>query len=404
MNKDEFFYACRHIALAQNDLKFEREILIRLNQKEMLPVFSDVHFQFKEKNFEDEDEFVSIEEDNAKPNDKNGKMSNNIITPQEIKEKAKITQGETILPTKKNIDDLFSLLDTLPATKGETKEVNHMNGDSINANLNPMNISTNGKIEDKNEDDEFVPIEEDNENQNNKPEPETTSNEQKLNEATKNVKEKKTEINFQDLIFNKNWDLSHKETEKENQSTKVNEINITNAESNEEKPKISLDDLLKTVPIEIPHPPVLSDVNKEESLRDHSANIIKTDAIIEDPKHNKEKENHNEKDQNEENANKKVQEIDGEEFCEVEEDHSHDNPSQPTSFPNEVATNIEESHKEIINSSKETKNEEPSKISIINYTPLDFLNEFAKENKATVNLNNPSDQEQKGGEFEFVVN
>ena len=161
LNKDEFFYACRLITLAQNNQLLTEQNVIKLNNSNLIPSFNGVSFIYQEpkiqnNNFEKienddfkDDDFVAIDEDpnkqikegesidQAKINIINAFMKSNTT----IKKKEEVKEDndkdfqfvqEEFKPTKK-LDDLFGLLGNYDQDKkDEEQKVNNELNQKIN--------------------------------------------------------------------------------------------------------------------------------------------------------------------------------------------------------------------------------------------------------------------------------
>ena len=177
LNKDEFFYACRLITLAQNNQLLTEQNVIKLNNSNLIPSFNGVSFIYQEpkiqnNNFEKienddfkDDDFVAIDEDpnkqikegesidQAKINIINAFMKSNTT----IKKKEEVKEDndkdfqfvqEEFKPTKK-LDDLFGLLGNYDQDKkDEEQKVNNelnqkINNNMINNNNNMNNMNNN---------------------------------------------------------------------------------------------------------------------------------------------------------------------------------------------------------------------------------------------------------------------
>lgn len=475
-------------------MKYERENLIKLNKNEKIPQFSGIFYHFKtaaRKVSQDDDEFVSIEEESQTSVQKNGNANyensvNGLKFTVNVKHQNQTPQNNlqpstynnyhnksnqsyiTGLNTKKNINDLDSLFDSIPNPAN--------NPESQSATLNPSNLiinkmmnnvnSNNQETNDKFEDDEFVDIEENeansrkqsvdnnqvkmNINNNNlafdnkfPAQPEITNVNKDLQVEMPNLNQtqeiQKQELNFQDLIFNKDYKATKKNTDKMEEEvqnfefTNTNESTKNSTTQPENKPKVSLDDLFGSLEINVPktEPESKTEANTDgiNTIGDkNNQQTLLTNTSIENDSKKQEVKN--------------SAEVDDLEFCEVEEKEDmqantkfeftdkleyNNGNNHPTNiienniFDSSSATNItvkktaeNKIFTKITNDSKnvfeftssephenynqvEAKEEIP-KVSIINYTPQDFLNEFKKENKVI------SSEVANNDEFEFVVN
>ena len=172
LNKDEFFYACRLITLAQNNQLLTEQNVIKLNNSNLIPSFNGVSFIYQEpkiqnNNFEKienddfkDDDFVAIDEDpnkqikegesidQAKINIINAFMKSNTT----IKKKEEVKEDndkdfqfvqEEFKPTKK-LDDLFGLLGNYDQDKkDEEQKVNNELNQKINNNMINNNNNMN---------------------------------------------------------------------------------------------------------------------------------------------------------------------------------------------------------------------------------------------------------------------
>jgi hypothetical protein len=375
-------------------MTLETESMKKLNKQEIIPVFQGVFYNFKSaprKMTVDDDEFVDIEEDEDVEN-------------QKIKH---------VGPPKKQIDDLFDLLNTIPVMEPTTHSQNISNnfenknsqytgiennfthnatssGFNIsnipNADLFSANMSNGYHIKQEsiinhvnNDDDEFVDIEED--SVRHSPVKDTSNQLSTAIEIEQNVENKSElvkEINFHDMIFNskvphKSQNVFENEKVEQISQNNQNDKEIRNIPLNKgAKAKVSLDDLFFDLNVEV--------TNTKESEPNIPSNTQtpEVNQIVFD--------NASDKDFKQEDSGQ-------DEFCDVEESQNEQNNIEEiNSIP------ADNNHSNLFNF---TENKEEPKVSIANYTPDDFLNEFKKENKIF------HDEDKMGKtlneEFEFVV-
>ena len=169
LNKDEFFYACRLITLAQNNQMLTEQNIIKLNNSNLIPYFNGVSFVFQEpkieKKIEDDfkdDDFIAIDEDpnkQIKEGESIHQAEMNIINafmlsnPVKKKEEVKNDNNdndkefqfvqEEFKPTKK-LDDLFGLLGNFDEEKNNNlNNQNNDNNESMNNKNNTNNVKNN---------------------------------------------------------------------------------------------------------------------------------------------------------------------------------------------------------------------------------------------------------------------
>jgi hypothetical protein len=390
----------------------------KLNKEEKIPIFQGVLYQFRSaprKMTLDDDEFVDIEEEDNK---------DHIPTTKQVPIPAQPEQP------KKKIDDLFDLLDSTPVVEPTTHlqsnvtnieptiSMNNFNQNQIGfqgtqgnfpftpsatmsngVNFNGLNEMNNfntqvHQVTSNNEfdDDDFVDVEESARAQTKRESP-IKPTESFVPTINTEIKEVVKEINFQDLILNNNLITHQVKVSEINHilDTKINSTDqpdLTSINTKVEvKPKVSLDDLFSELVIDTPIPE-----NKEstESIHTHTT-PLQINQIIFD--------NATEKDL-------KNEEPEEDEFCDVEETH-FDQPNQQVEnefdhinklplpddlfdfTPNPNPTTSSE------------KKDEPPQVSILNYTPVDFLNEFKKENKI-LSHDEGAVKTKENEEFDFV--
>jgi hypothetical protein len=305
--------------------------MIQLNKSESLPKFDGIAFQFKEDN-----EFVEIEEDEKISAHINIDRTTTSYT--NNKGDASFNQN-TIISTNidktkgKNIDDLFDLLDNTPTvsvsdTSNNIDIKSHMIMGSHNDNkVNGLNFNKpvfnefqnhiNGDLfntfdftanDTQKQDDEFIEIEENDTvlnivNQ----DPVINENIQPILNKHKDLeavnKDVKSEINFQELLFN---DPIIKGPIIQEDPIKITTKSLPVAEKFQSK--VSLDDLLFGIDIGTTQETKPTDMKQESNL------LETTHEYKVDPELNQEKtETH--------------RSLDDLEFCEVEE--SENMPTQP---------------------------------------------------------------------------
>lgn len=424
LNKDEFFFGCRNVAMAQigNNLQNINSIsFINSNNSIPLPQFG-VNYAPPTSTIgnsniapnNDDDDFISIEEDQdkaIKPQEsihqaelnlvnslmkefsvsdaiEEKKKNEEIKRKQEEEEKKKkeieLQKKNEESQPKKNLDDLFNFLDNLP--KEEPKPTTPMTPPPQDTQLN-QNIQESQTTENKKEieDDEFISIEEENV-----------------------VNEKK---NAQNIIVNEIKDDKTEADKRENLEGIDFTDEVNNGPKDEEKEKENVNPI---------HSGVVENNNKP--TLDELMNAFQVTGNNEDVKQSIEQEKKEEKEQNEE--------INDDDFCEVEEDttnnvnnevpintNNNDKTEEPIidkkeimSVPN-IQIPVNKNIIEVQVEKKEEVKEEPKeekKQSILNLSPLDFLQEFKKEIEPTTttntNSNPPNDNKDNNedNQFEFV--
>ena len=376
---------------------------------------------------DDEDDFVSIEEDadkEIKPKESIHQAEMNLVNTlmkeysvtsiveekkkaeeekkkQEDEEKRKIEEEhqkklEEAKP-KKKLDDLFNLLGDLPQpeVKANTTQIEQQNS------LTQPNETQEKKVDDDNDD--FVSIEEENNeqptiNNNTQPIPEMIAPSNEVKEKKENTKDSLLGIDFNVLapIESKpKPQINEKEEE-------TNNVILPSHSQVEEKKVVSIDDFMSAFKIDdIPKPTteaIINDQQKEENnkesmtINNNEDNIKKEEEDLNDDDFCEVEEES--KDKNEEivNDNNKEENIDKKEIIEVP------NVNIPIVIDKE-----EEQKKE--NEEKKETIEEEHKPSILNLTPLDFLQEFKKEIDPNLITNENKKDEVKNEEdnqFEFV--
>jgi hypothetical protein len=356
-------------------MTFNHQNLVNLNYDERLPKLEGVLFESKIKKEirKISDEFVDIEEDN----------NNNLHAPNNTINTVNTSNHQPVNNPKRNIEDLFNLLDN--DTKPVNQEIpitnnishNHTNNIIHNHNVNNFSINTNNFPNTNNqiEDDEFVDIEESTVNIEDKHE---TVNSIEINIVNNNhnipdntitpIITKEEEFNFQ-RIFDKNYIPNKKHEDEEYITNKVNILNTNINTDNIQKNKVSLDELFSSTDLNLPE--VKIENGEKVEIKQ---NVIERVDLQQEIKNNNE-------------------DMDDLEFCNVEEDNGiHEGDIGASE--NIIHINTENDYTEAIMITEGNENEikEPQvpHVSILNYTPDDFLNEFKKENKVE-------------DHFEFVV-
>ena len=368
---------------------------------------------------DDEDDFVSIEEDadkEIKPKESIHQAEMNLVNTlmkeysvtsiveekkkaeeekkkQEEQEKKKIEEEhqkklEEAKP-KKNLDDLFNLLGDLPQpeVKASTNQIEQQN-----ALTQPHEVNEK-KEEDDNDD--FVSIEEDNNEQ-------PTTNSQPIPDIitpTKEIKEN-NKASLLGIEFNVLAPIESKPNPQMIKKEEANNEILPSHPQVEEKKVVSIDDLMSAFKIDdIPKPTTEAIVNnqpKEES------NIVNMNI------------------NNKEDTTKKEEEdLNDDDFCEVEEESKDKNEEnlndnnieenidkkETVEVPNVSIPIIDDKEEEQKKEEKKEIIEEEHKPSILNLTPLDFLQEFKKEIDPNLitNENKKDDlKKEEDNQFEFV--
>ena len=424
LNKDEFFFGCRNVAMAQigNNLQNINSLsFINSNNSIPLPQFgvnyvppTTVIGNNTAPN-NDDDDFISIEEDQdkaIKPQEsihqaelnlvnslmkefsvtdaieekkKNEEMKRKQEEEEKKKKELELQKKNEESKPKKNLDDLFNLLDNLPKEEPKPTTPITPQETQLNPSIQEAQIITENKKEI--EDDEFISIEEEN-----------IVNEKKNNQdkSVNEIKDDKTEAEKREDLDGIDF------VEEVNNAPKAEEKIKNNLDSNiiENNKKPTLDELMNAFQVTGNNDPVQQEEPVNKSVP-------------------QEKKEENEKEQNEE--------INDDDFCEVEEDTNNENneislnnnnnnnqeqirdKKEIISIPNvqiPIVENIIEVPVEKKEEVKEEPKEEEKKPSILNLSPLDFLQEFKKEIEPTSNTNSnfPNDNKDNNedNQFEFV--
>lgn len=444
LNKEEFFLACRNVALAQIGRPLSSILSNDINNNIPLPIFEGVLYipmsTNNNTNGEDDDEFVSIEDEPnkaIKPKETIQQAEINLLNNlmkeyavgntidekkkmEEIKRKADEEekkkkdeemkkQYEEFKP-KKNLDDLFNLLGDLPGmNQPQTQEVDHNNNNFSSNNNNVVNVNVQQNIDNKegiDDDDDFVSVGEDNpqnegiQNKDNVVNNDTNGN--VINNfnfdqqppGTFDLPKNVTNIfneNGNATAFTNNMDIDLQMNNTQAVSENTNNNNQTNfefetennkgkeqqiyAQKDNQQKQVTLNSLIDNFDFSQP-PQQQSDINNNEfqSQQPFQQNEIQSQIITEQQNN-----------------------LNDDDFCEVEEDKQEEEQSNKLATENNnniMAHEIEEiaQEKPIENNvqneneddqPKQNENEKPQeeikKPSILELTPLDFLNEFKKE-------------------------
>ena len=446
LNKEEFFLACRNVALAQIGRPLSNILANNINNNIPLPIFEGILYipmnTNNNTNGEDDDEFVSIEDEPnkaIKPKETIQQAEINLLNNlmkeyavgtaidekkkmEEIKRKADEEekkkkdeemkkQYEEFKP-KKNLDDLFNLLGDLPGmNQPQKQEVDNNNNVSNNNNFssndnNVVNVNVQQNIDNKevnDDDDDFISVGEDNpQNEDMQNKDNVVNNDTNVNainnfnfdqqppgtfDLPKNVTNIFNE-NRNATVFTNNMDIglqmnniqtvseniinNNTNFEFENENTKEKEQQIYVQKDDQQK-QVTLNSLMDNFDFSQP-PQQHSDSNTNEfqSQQQFQQNEIPNQIITEQQNN-----------------------LNDDDFCEVEEDKPEEEQSNKLSIEinnNKISHEIEEIAQEKPienqdetenNQPKQTENEKPQeeikKPSILELTPLDFLNEFKKE-------------------------